>query len=75
MAIKDTLDERLRVVKAYGTAEELAQVLDEIAREKSREERNAQRKAVGLIPTLSQLGERIDKKRAEVTPTKIKRGL
>lgn len=82
--IKDRLAERLRVLKDYGTAEEIEKVLGEITRENEREEKEAARKAVGLIPSLEKLGEKIEKKRAEENnttpptappPTIKKRGL
>ncbi len=74
MVKKNELDERLRIVKAYGTAEELAQVLSDIAREKEEEEKSLARKTAGLIPTLAELGEKIDKRRATPAP-KPKHGL
>lgn len=67
--IKDRLAERLRVLKEYGTAEEIEMVLGEITRENEREEKEAARKAVGLIPSLGKLGEKIEKKRAETNIT------
>ena len=78
--IKDRLAERLRVLKDYGTAEEIEKVLGEITRENEREEKETARKAVGLIPSLENIGEKIERKRAETNittlpPTIKKRGL
>jgi len=80
MKIKDRLAERLRVLKDYGTAEEIEKVMGEITRENEREEKETARKAVGLIPSLEKLGEKIERKRAETNtttppPTIKKRGL
>ncbi len=75
MSIKESLAKRLEVVQAYGTAEELEQVLAEIAREKEREERKAQREAVGLITPLEKLGEKIEQRRANTVQIKRKQGL
>jgi len=80
MTIKDRLAERLRVLKDYGTAEEIEKVMGEITRESEREEKETARKAVGLIPSLEKIGEKIERKRAETNittppPTIKKRGL
>ena len=41
MTMKDRLAERLRVLKDYGTAEEIEKVLGEITRETSGRKRNS----------------------------------
>lgn len=84
MTIKERLAERLRVLRDYGTAEEIEKVIGEITSENEQEEKEAARKTVGLIPSLERLGQRIGKNVTEkniTTPPTIppatikKRGL
>lgn len=72
---KDILAERLRVAQDFGTADEIADALDAIVREKDKERKDAARQAAGLVHSLEALGEKIAQKRvAEAKPESRKRG-
>ena len=72
---KDILAERLRVAQDFGTADEIADALDAIAREKEKERKDAARKTAGLVRSLEALGEKIAQKRgAEAKSEPRKKG-